>query len=192
MNRHPIVSAAALAAVIALAAPAVAQSAGGSSANSGSVSASLGDPDFIHAIALANNGEIDEAKYMVAHASSPVVRAFAQKLLADHRAAGKKLQALVATLMPKELLPVNEVTPATQDEYQDLVTRSGAKLDATYMSDQLLDHQNALQLLNAEAIEGQSPAVRRFATSLRPVISQHLAMVRGYIASRGKSTKPVG
>ncbi len=184
------VPAAALAALIALAAPSFAQESG-NAANNGAVSGSFGDPDFIHALALANNGEIDEAKYMVSHASSPTVKAFAQKMLADHTAAGKKLQALVATLKPKELLPVNQVTPTTQNEYQNLETRTGSQRDATYMSDQLVDHQNVLELLNAEALKGQSPAVRQFASSLRPVVAMHLAMAKGWIASKGKSLKPV-
>gem|GEM_PF-6043802 len=184
------VSVAALAALIALTAPTFAQG-NTSGTGNGPVSESMGDPDFIHAIALANNGEIAEAKYVLAHTSSPVVKAFAQRMLADHTAAGKKLKALVATLKPHELLPVNQVTPATQNAYQNLTTRSGRDLDATYMSDQLVDHQNVLELLNAEATRGQSPEVRQFAASLRPVITKHLAMVQGYIASKGKSLKPV-
>jgi putative membrane protein len=179
VNRSFRLTAPALAALIALSAPAFAQNA-----------TAPGDPDFIHAIALANNGEIDEAKYMIAHASSPVVKSFAQKMLADHRAAGKKLQALAASLTPQERLPVNEVAPATQNAYQNLESRKGAQLDANYMSDQLVDHQNVLELLTAEAQHGQLPAVRRFAAQLRPVIAMHLAMVRGFIASKGKNDTP--
>jgi putative membrane protein len=181
---------AALAALIALTAPSLAQGSASGTGN-GPVSESMGDPDFIHAFALANNGEIDEAKYMIAHAASPVVKSFAQKMLADHTAAAKKLRALVATLTPKERLPVNTVTPAVQDAYQNLETRSGKRLDDTYMSDQLVDHQNVLELLHAEVSNGQSPAVRQFAASLEPVVAMHLAMDKGWIASKGTSLKPV-
>ena len=51
----------------------------------------------------------------------------------------------------------------------------GATFDKQYVSSQLDDHQEALQLLQNEAKSGQAPELKAFAEKYIPVVQRHIA-----------------
>jgi len=185
---HP--SAAALAAaVIALgtASAAVAQPnpAPATAANMTAIS----DVAFVQQFTMANTTEIREARYIVRHTQSPLVRAFAQHMIDDHSTAAVKLREVAREVSPAMNVSATAMTPGQQLQFANLRSLSEPQLDQAYMRDQIGDHNDAIMLLDYEAQHGTAPSLRDFASTTRPVVLGHLGMVEAYESSGGRTTE---
>jgi len=123
---------------------------------------------FLKKAIVAGEQEVADAK---AHTSDPnsSVRYFANRMIADHTKADRKLIGLAQ--QDHVMLP-NPPGPGP--------AMSGAQ----YMHAQLLAHEQAVALFSKEAQDG-SGAVRSLAAQILPTLQQHLAMAQQF-AKTGK------
>ncbi|MGA8489312.1 MAG: DUF4142 domain-containing protein, partial [Terriglobales bacterium] len=117
---------------------------------------SSADRSFITNAAEANLAEIDAAKLVDQKSTDPAAKDFANRMVKDHTQANQELAAIAKT---------NGVTVPTQagateqhqiDELQKL---SGAKLNDTYLHNELEGHKQVISEFEQEVEQGQDQAV---------------------------------
>jgi putative membrane protein len=150
--------------------------------------AGMTDTAFVQQFTLANNAEIAEASYVIRHTQNPVVRAFAQHMIDDHSTAAVKIRETAREVSPPAHAST-DVAPDAQLALANLRTLSEPMLDRVYMREQIVDHNNAIALLDYEAEHGSAPSVRSFASNTRPIVLGHLGMIEAYEATGGRSTE---
>lgn len=150
-----------IAAVLALAAPALAQQ----SADQGFVIEAAGD----------NRAEVDLGQIAVQRAARDSVRQFGQRMVTDHGQAITELQQLAQ--QKGIALPggPEDKHRAVKDR---LATLAGPEFDRAYMQEMLVDHQNDVDTFEREAQSGADPEVKAWAAKTLPTLREHLRLAR--------------
>jgi len=136
-----------------------------------------GDQNFVDRAALGTGSEIELGQLARTRAASPAVRAFAARILTDHRQANARLRSLERRL---QMVPATAPPPPSQ-----LAAQFGADFDRQFMSDQVKNHQEAVQLFEAEARTGQDPRLRKYATDTLPMLYRNLQQAQAISARLG-------
>ena len=124
------------------------------------------DQNFIDRAALGTSTEVELGRLARTRALSPTVRAFADRIITDHRQAHARLRTLERRLQMaagRVTLPPNRLT-----------TLSGEDFDRQFMADQVQNHREAIQLFQDEARVGQDPRLRKYATDNLPMLRRNL------------------
>ena len=168
-------------------APSAAPSSAASSApSSGRVSQS----NVVAIVLAANNTDLSYARLVPARASSPEVKAFAQRMLTDHTLLNNRINDISTrdriTAEDNAIsLDFRDHSAARRDILREL---EGAKFDSTYIANEIQYHQELLDAISGVLIPStKAGELRDFVTSLRPAVSAHLAhaeQVRATLASR--------
>ena len=166
--RLPILSAFTLAAALALAPQAFAQD----STSSGTTPPAMtpGDLEFVLKASAGGMAEIHLGQIAQGRAGSEQVRAFAQRMIADHGQANDAL-AEIATARgtaPPDQPPVDVRTVA-----QAMEAYEGEDFDQVYVVEQVGAHAVAIALFRHAAEHAAAPELRAFASEHLPVIERH-------------------
>ena len=125
------------------------------------------DRTVIHQLAIGNAAEIELGKLAQQKAQDQPVKAFAETMVRDHEATGKRL----ADLAEAAGLPLPS---GLDDEHramrEHLGKLTGTAFDVAYIQGQIQDHQKTLHLLEHEIGSGQDQALREFAAETLPKI----------------------
>ena len=97
------------------------------------------DGDFVHDVASKNMAEIELSRLALDRATSPDVKAFAQKVIADHGVAGGKLKSLVSGHSMEWPAQLDDKHRETADE---LAKKQGADFEREYLKLTVEDHQD--------------------------------------------------
>jgi putative membrane protein len=133
------------------------------------------DRTVIHQLAIGNAAEIELGKLAQQKAQGQPAKGFAETMVRDHEAAGKRLADLAeAAGLP---LPsgLDDEHRAIREHFGKL---TGTAFDVAYIQGQIQDHQKTLHLLEHEIGSGQDQALREFAANTLPKIRQHLQMAQ--------------
>jgi len=143
----------------------------------GQASAALSavDRDFLQKAASGGMAEVQVAQLAQQKASSPQVKDFASRMIADHTQANNELRQIAQQ--------ANLTLPSQPDRKevaaeQKLQGMSGTSFDRSYAQDELRDHQEDVALFRKEASSGQDPALKSFAQKTLPILQQHLQMAQ--------------
>jgi putative membrane protein len=133
------------------------------------------DRTFLRAMHRANLAEIAAGHLALARSSRADVRQIAQQLIEDHTRMDQGTQ-IVARQFNVEL-------PATPNAHQvkallAVAARQDRAFDVAWLRLQEAFHERTFVLLNAERAHGCAPEVRVSARAARPIVRQHLTMVR--------------
>lgn len=141
-----------------------------------STPAKTDDKKFVKEAAEGNMAEIQVGKLAMEKSSSPAVKQFAQKLIADHTEAGDKLKQVAS----KENMPVPAALASKQQSKIDKLSKlSGPAFDKAFVKDAVKDHKSDIKMFQSEAQNGGNPAVKQFASETLPTLKQHLAIAKG-------------
>jgi putative membrane protein len=66
-----------------------------------------------------------------------------------------------------------------------LTALSGPQFDRAFMQDQIKNHQEAIQLFQAEAQTGQDPRLRKYASDMLPMLYRNLQQAQAIAARLG-------
>lgn len=131
---------------------------------------------FLDEAAYANRAEIQEGRYVVNHASSSAVRAFAKRMIRDHTRALDQLREVASHGGLK--IPAG-LSNSDQRAFETLTAASGPRLDETYARSQEQDHEELIrQFRAAESSPELLPALRDYARRTLPTLRQHLRLAR--------------
>jgi putative membrane protein len=134
-----------------------------------------GASTFVQMVTISDNFEIESARILLARSQHPQIRAFAEKMIADHTAMSAELRA-----MPE----ASTRQPATLDERHSRLLdtlRQQEEVDwlNRYYVDQQIDaHEEAVAAFDTYAQYGEVPALKAFAAKHAPMIRQHLETIR--------------
>lgn len=159
---------AALAASLLLAGPASAAMNGMSTSNGQ-------DATFVTQAAAGGMAEISEAHLAEKNGSGAKVKAFAQRMIADHTKADDQLMAIVKKdgfTAPSGIGPTNE---AMMSKLQGM---TGSSFDTAYLSGQIAGHEKMEALFKQEIASGKNPDLVAFAKNTLPVVEEHLALAK--------------
>ena len=130
-------------------------------------------PGFMAQAASGGQFEIQSSQLALQMSQNPAVRNFANMMIADH---SRLNQAVAAAAMSARLTPPAPVLlPSDQAMLEQLRgAGAGPAFDLAYKNAQITAHQNALQLMQAFAANGDVPPLRAAASQAIPTIQMHL------------------
>jgi len=131
---------------------------------------SAADKRFIQKAAVGGLAEVQVAQLAEQKTQNPTVRAFAEKMVADHTPNNEQLVKLAES---KGITPPTELDAMHQKQMTKLQSLSGKRFDTTYLKGQEKDHAMMLKTFEAEARNGHDPELKQFAQTTIPVIEAH-------------------
>ena len=134
---------------------------------------------FITTASEAGQTEIKASTVAQSISQNPRVVAFAKMMIADHSAAGIKLDKLKARELVHGPYTLNEDHVKMIDSLSKL---SGSNFDKAYMQVMVNDHENAVDLFK-EGGENRDAAVKGYAEETLPTIEMHLDSAKTILAS---------
>jgi putative membrane protein len=132
---------------------------------------SEGDREFITTAAEAGHAEVATGQ-TAAESENAAVAAFGKQMVEEHSKMNDELAALA---QKKGVTPPSSADLASQAKTTVTGALPGTTFDEQYVSSQLDDHQETLQLLQNEAKSGQDPELKAFAEKYVPVVQKHIA-----------------
>jgi putative membrane protein len=140
------------------------------------------DASFLKDAAAANLAEISAAQLALSKTSNDGVKQFAQKMIDDHTAMEKDVEADASALdvsLPRE--------PRKSDRIQadKLKALSGAEFDKAYVSAQVKDHKKVLAEMKQENASTQNPQLKDLTTKGSAKVAEHLRMAQELQAKVG-------
>ena len=127
----------------------------------------------------------------MAKGESAEVRGLAQMILADHQRSSAQL-AQAGTQAQPPVTPSPVLSPSQQSSLEALQRPSGSAFDLAWLRQQVLAHQEALDLAGAYARGGDSEPLRRHAAGTIAAIQTHLARARRLEAEALAQSVPPG
>jgi putative membrane protein len=137
--------------------------------------ADLADAHFAKAAAQGGMAEIQLGKLAADRGSNAVVKAFGERMVAQHGAASDQLKA--AAQQANMVLPTT-VSSKDQQIYDRLARLNGSDFDRAYADDMVQDHERDLNEFQNEANNGKNSSIRAFAAQTVPMIQEHLNQAR--------------
>jgi putative membrane protein len=139
------------------------------------VAAAVPSPDQAFAVTAAQGGmaEVQAAHLALKKTQDPTVRAFADRMIADHSKANEQLTALMKA---QGLTPPVAIDEMDQHMADQLSSLSGAAFDSAYLKGQVVAHKRTIALFKKEAASGQDKPFVSFAKNTLPTLDMHLTM----------------
>lgn len=132
--------------------------------------------EFAESVAQSDGYELAAAQTALAQSRNPQVRAFAERMIADHE---RMSQALRDAAKASALEPPRPHVGGDQMRFlASLQSLRGNDFDREYGRQQMLAHTSALTLVRGYAEKGSDANLRRLAASAAPVIESHLQAAR--------------
>ncbi len=129
-----------------------------------------GDATFIQDAAQGGMAEIQAAQLAQTTSHSAKVKMFAQKMITDHTQADDQLKQIATSKGATLPTTVNDM------EMQQMTTLQGEKgrqFDHDYLTGQVTDHTQMVQVFQTEAQNGTDPDLKKFAADTLPIIQSH-------------------
>lgn len=150
--------------------------------------AAMSEADISSVLVAANNGEIQQARLALQRSQNPAVRAFARRMLVEHRKANRDVRATLAAL--HATLTHNAISRQLEAEgmkqLQVLSRLSGPAFDRVYMDIQVKAHRQVLDLMSKRLVpEAMLPAFRNLLGRSRAMVERHLEFAQSVRASLG-------
>jgi putative membrane protein len=149
--------------------------------------------DFVNAAGQAGLVEIRTSELALEHSKNTDVKAFAQMMIEDHKAAAEKLKAtaLAVALAP----PAEMLDDFHMRRINDLVESDGdADFDSDYMALQVDAHNDAIKLFEGYSKDaGTVSQLKSFADETLPQLNSHKAkaeQVRDVAKKATEKSKP--
>jgi putative membrane protein len=127
---------------------------------------------FVKKAAVAGMTEVELANVALEKSQNPKVRAFAERMVADHGKANKELATIAKG---KNLQVPTSLDAEHKSMVETMSSKSGAAFDAAYGEHMNMDHSKALALFEG-ASKSSDAELAAFAKKTLPTIKQHKQM----------------
>jgi len=137
--------------------------------------------EFAESVAQSDGYEFAAAQTALAQSRNPQVRAFAERMIADHEQTERALRdaATASGLKP----PLAHVGGDQASYLASLQSLRGDEFDREYGRQQMLAHTSALTQMRSYAQKGADSNLRRMATLGVPIVEHHLETARQLLQS---------
>lgn len=127
---------------------------------------------FAKMAASANMFEIESSKLALEKSQKDEVKAFAQKMIDDHTAAGEKFKQAAEAAAVEVPTAMNEADTAALE-----VLKAATDFDQAYIAAQVKAHDAAVQLFEGFSTKGAEGPLRDFAAATLPTLQDHKTQV---------------
>lgn len=178
MNRKSlgVIGATILASGVFLNAQAAKQSPAKPSQAAGKSNMAAADHMFGMDVAMDGMAEVEHGKLAGEKAANDKVKAFGQRMVADHGKAGDELKSLAAS---KQMTLPTSLDAKHQAMHDQLAKLSGEQFDKAYVRDMVAGHKKAVAALTKESTSGKDSDLKAWAAKTLPTIREHLTMIEG-------------
>lgn len=122
------------------------------------------DTQFYTQAMTGDQKEIATAQMVVGQSTDADVKSLANKIMGDHQAFDKKVQAAAGA----------SVTPPTGEVDSSLQGKTGKDLDKAYVDAMVADHEKDIPMFENAAKNASTPAARKLASDALPTLRSHL------------------
>ena len=130
---------------------------------------------FVENAAIGDRYEIEAGRIALARSGSAQVRSAAAKMIVDHTANSHHLLAALEMNETGGVAPPPQGVDTRREKMlKHLDEAPDHKFDTTYLSQQVLAHEETVTLMREFAQAGDNPQLRSLAVSGLPVIERHL------------------
>lgn len=134
-------------------------------------SSPLSAPGYMAMAASSDMFEIESSRLALQMSQNPQVRSFAEMMIADHTRTGNEMRSIAQSLgLPA---PPQMMMPQHRAMLDQLRAATPADFNRAYKAAQIAAHQQALNLHGNYAAQGDTPALRAFASRVVPTIQMH-------------------
>jgi putative membrane protein len=186
MALHRTLTAAALAALVALGAAAQPARPGKSPLAKPGPGMAEEDRQFANRTAASGIAEFELAKLARQIAVHRDVKKYAERIVADHGKVNDELKALAAA---KRIPLPTAPSRVTQIELDKLQKHTGAAFDVEYMRHMVKDHQKGIAEFEKQAKSGKDADLKKWAEQKLPTLQEHLKLAEAALAAASKGKK---
>ena len=148
----------------------------------GQASSADTDKQFIMTASQSDYTEIKFSQLAADKATNPKVKAYANKMIADHN----KLETEMKPFADKMgVTPVTSLDSDHQSKYDALSSMSGTDFDKTYMTDMDVDHHKSLDSFKSEESATTDPSFKKVVAKGEKVVAQHTEMADKAVTMMG-------
>lgn len=134
--------------------------------------------DFVPKAAASDMFEIQAAKIAQKRSTSADIKKFAGEMITAHTQSTADIKKAIAdsgqTIAPPDTLPSD-----LQGKLDDLNKADAKDFDKKYADTMVDAHQDALNLMQRYAQDGDVPQIKAAAANIAPIVQQHLDMAKG-------------
>lgn len=129
------------------------------------------DRSFAEKAGDAGTAEVEHGKLGTQRASNPQVKAFAERMVADHTKASDELKTIAAG---RGAQLGGMVRKPAHDSMNKLSKLKGAQFDREFMNHMVADHEKAVELFDKYSKTGKDADLKSYAVKTLPTLEQHL------------------
>jgi putative membrane protein len=163
-------------ALVLLATPALAQSAGEKTGVNSTLGISPTTADFVKEAATSDMFEIQSSQ-LAQERGNASEKTFAAQMIKDHTKTSDELKSMVSSRGVKAELPTT-LDSSHQSEIDKLKSLKGADFSSRYDSDQVSGHKDAVSLFERYSKGGDNPKLKDWAGKTLPTLRHHLEMAQ--------------
>jgi putative membrane protein len=130
---------------------------------------------FASKAAQGGLAEVEMGRLAAQRAGDPEVKAFGERMVADHSKANAELKSVASK---KGLQLPTDMNSEQKSEMDKLAKLSGAEFDKEYMSAMVDDHEEDVKEFETQAKDGNDADIKTFAGKTLPTLQQHLQMAK--------------
>ena len=146
----------------------------------------LDTEDFAKQAGAAGAAEVELGKLAQQRATNPEVKAYAQRMVADHTKANKELMAAAKTKNVEVRSEPDLMHKAMMEKFER--QKADADFDHDFMQQMVRDHEKAVELFeNASTSTNVDPEFRALAKKTLPTLQEHLEEAKRLEAKLAKS-----
>lgn len=139
--------------------------------------------NFVDEASAKGLAEIETAKLALEKGTAEDVKAFAQKMIDDHTMANQKLAEIAG--QNDDLQLSDEATLMDKAKAMILKLRDGESFDQAYANNQVVAHEQTIELFRNYAEQGENADLKAFAQSTLPKLEEHLEHAKQLAATHG-------
>jgi putative membrane protein len=149
--------------------------------------ATLSDSNVMSVLDSFGDGEIDAAQLAQQKAVTPEVRAFAARVLKEHRELNDANRHLAAELSVKPEAPAlaSHVAKAHKDAMRTLLAASGPAFDRAYVNHEIQQHVRVFAFLQAAAETETTAELKQELVRTGPDLLSHISAARALARQLG-------
>jgi len=139
--------------------------------------------NFVDEASAKGIAEIEAAKLALSESKSEDVRMFAQKMIDDHTKSNQKLAELAR--QHEDLEMSDDATLMDQAKAMILELREGENFDEAYANNQVVAHEQTIEIYREYAKNGENPELKQYAQSTLDTLEQHLNKAQELASKHG-------
>ena len=139
--------------------------------------------NFVDEASAKGIAEIETAKLALDKSEAEDIRTFAQKMIDDHIQANQKLAELASQHDDLELS--DEAKLMDKAKAMILQFREGDNFDQAYANNQVVAHEQTIELFREYVKNGENAELKQFAEQTLPKLEQHLMHAQELASTHG-------